>query len=202
MNDFELQPVIPGEIPEWEQAHRLVFPFLQPVSGSSAFVPALTSDDILAGMVTAHIKMCIALYYRGSVIPLTDRLIREWSVSIAIVRLAMEENINTFMNMIRSEQHEKDGIVYYTINNQLPFFDSMLPVFKPFQKTMLEKLGTPCYFAVPERRTAVLFGNEYISSYQDTLRDDIILTHDCSSRALSTELIEVSPDGIIPVMDY
>ena len=196
------------EVPAWETARYLVFPLLEPVtcasrssgqgSGISSVAPQ-TELDPLSGMLTSCIKMTISLFYHGAIIPLSESLIREWAVSMATVRLAMDANMSLVARSSSLESHQKGPITYYTVRSDAAPFNSALPFYTPFQETAAALLGSPFYFAVPERRTVVLFGREALPRYQEDLRNDILLTRDSSTSALSPELIEVSESGVLPV---
>ena len=71
--------------------------------------------------------------------------------------------------------------------------------YQPFQETVAALLGFPFYFAVPERRTVILFGKETLPRYLGDFRDDILLTYETSTRSLSPELIEASESGLVTV---
>lgn len=197
------------EVPAWEIARNLVFPLLEPVpcasnsptraSGFSSVAPQ-TEFDPLSGMLTSCIKMTISLFYHGAIIPLSESLIREWAVSLATVRLAMDANLSLVARSSRLEAHQKGPITYYTVRSDAAPFNSALPFYTPFQETAAALLGSPFYFAVPERRTVILFGREVLPHYQQDLRNDILLTRDSSTSALSPELIEVSESGVLPVL--
>lgn len=190
------------EIPGWETSRHLIFPFLESVSCDSAKrgdVAAQNAFDPLSGMLTDCIKMSIALFYMGSVIPLSESLIREWSVNMAAIRLAMDANVSLVARTSRLERHDKGSFFYYTVHSDAAPFNSVLPFYAPFQETAAALLGSPFYFSVPERRTVILFGAEYLSRYEAELRNDILLTRDASTSALSPELIEVSASGVLPI---
>lgn len=190
------------EVPDWNTASRLVFPFLEPApcaAGIAAEVAARNSFDPLSGMLTNCIKMSLALFYRGSVIPLSESLIREWSINVATVRLAMESNMALVARTCRFERHRRDSLVYYSLHTAAAPFNSVLPFYAPFQETASALLGSPFYFTVPERRTAILLGKDAVSCYPSELRDDVFLTYETSSSSLSTELIEVSEFGVLPI---
>lgn len=190
------------EVPDWETASRLVFPFLEGApcaSRSPSDVAARNSFDPLSGMLTNCVKMSLALFYRGSVIPLSESLIREWSINVAAVRLAMESNLAILARSCRFEPHHKGSFAYYSVHTDAAPFNSVLPFYAPFQETAAALLGSPFYFSVPERRTAILFGKESLPRYLADLRDDIFLTYETSTAALSPELIEVSESGTLPV---
>lgn len=190
------------EVPDWATASRLVFPFLEPTacsSGKPADVSARNPFDPLSGMLTNCIKMSLALFYQGSVIPLSETLIREWSINLATVRLAMETNLSLVARSARFEMHRKDSLFYYSVHSGAAPFNSVLPFYAPFQKAAASFLGSPFYFAVPERRTVILLGKESVSRYPTELRDDVFLTYETSTASLSPELIEVSESGVLPV---
>lgn len=188
------------EVPAWETARNLVFPLLEsvPCTARSSVAPQ-TENDPLSGMLTSCIKMTISLFYQGAIIPLSESLIREWAVSMATVRLAMDANMSLVARSSRLESHQKGSITYYTVRSDAAPFNSALPFYTPFQETAAALLGSPFYFAVPERRTVILFGREALPHYQQDLRNDILLTRDSSTSALSPELIEVSESGVLPV---
>jgi hypothetical protein len=190
------------DLPDWRVARNCIMPFLEPVSaGSGAVVPVIAERpfDTLSGMVTDCIKMTLSLFYRGMVIPLSDALIHEWAIGMASVRLAMEENIARIARSTRFELHASGSATYYSVHTDLAPFNSILPFYVPFQESTAALLGSPYYFAVPERRTVIVFGRETLPNYVRDLRDDIHLTYETSTRALSPELIEVSESGLIPI---
>ena len=204
--------VLPGkinglEIPDWNIARHLVFPYLEPAAGidnTSVFpgcradVSAQNSFEPLSGMITGSIKMSLAIFYQGRVIPLSESLIREWSISVAAVRLAMDINISLVARSVRLVPHKKGSFVYHSLHSDAAPFNSALPFYTPFQETAAALLGSPFYFAVPERRTVILFGADMLPLYRNELRDDIFLTYETSTSSLSTELIEVSESGTLP----
>jgi len=198
------------EIPDWNTASRLIFPFLESVSAPAdgsvsrsplcaSGVSAERSFDPLSGMLTSCIKMSLALFYRGAVIPLSESLVREWAVSMAVVRLAMDANIALVARSSRFEQHRKGSLCYYSVHTDAAPFNSVLPFYLPFQTAAAALLGSPFYFALPERRTVILFGSDVLPRYGSELRDDILLTYETSTSYLSPELIEVSDSGVLPV---
>jgi hypothetical protein len=190
------------EVPDWNTASRLVFPFLEPApcaAGVASEVAARNAFDPLSGMLTNCIKMSLALFYQGSVIPLSESLIHEWSINVATVRLAMESNMALVARTCRFERHRRDSLVYYSLHTAAAPFNSVLPFYAPFQETAAALLGSPFYFAVPERRTAILLGKDAVNRYPSELRDDVFLTYETSSSALSTELLEVSEFGVLPI---
>lgn len=193
-----------ADLPSWDIASRLVFPFLEQIprcSGTECDFAARNPSDILSAALTGYVKMSIALFYRGAVIPLTESLVREWAVSMASVYLAMDANLALVTRSSRLERHESGRIRYYTVHSDAAPFNSALPFYKPFQEMVSRELGFPFYFAVPERRTVVLLGQESLPSYWGALRNDVLLTRDTSSSALSPELIEVSESGVFPVCE-
>ncbi len=190
------------DVPDWETARHLVFPFLESVGDTPARADAVSARnafDPLSGMPTDCIKMSLALFYHGSVIPLSESLIREWSVNMAAVRLAMDANMSLVARSSRFELHKKGSFYYYSVHSDASPFNSALPFYGPFQETAAAMLGSPFYFAVPERRTVIMFGREELPRYRSELRNDILLTWDTSTSALSPELIEVSESGALPV---
>ncbi len=200
------------EIPSWEIAQRLVFPHLEPVpcavigsapsinfTASLARSAAQTGSDPLSSLLTGCLKMTLALFYGGAIIPLSENLLREWSVSLASVLFAMDANLGLVSRSSWLVPHEKGPIHYYSLHSDAAPFNSAVPFFPPFQAQMARVLGSPFYFAVPERRTVILFGAEYLPFYRKDLRDDVLLTWDDSTSALSPELIEVSESGALPV---
>lgn len=150
-------------------------------------------------MLTNCIKMSLALFYQGSVILLSETLLREWSINLATVRLAMESNLSLIARSSRFEMHRKGSLFYYSVHSGAAPFNSVLPFYAPFQKTAASFLGSPFYFAVPERRTVILLGKESVSRYPAELRDDVFLTYETSTASLSPELVEVSESGVLPV---
>jgi len=189
-------------IPDWNTARNLVFPLLEGEicsTGRRDEVLAQSLGDPLSGMVTNCIKMSLALFYQGAVIPLSEALIREWSINMAAVRLAMDANMALVDRSSRFEMHKKGSFYYYSLHSDAAPFTSILPFYRPFQEKAAALLGSPFYFAVPERRTVILFGAEGLTRYAAELRDDILLTYETSTRALSPELIEVSESGVLPV---
>jgi len=190
------------EVPEWNVANSLIFPFLEGIpsgSGKPADVTARTPYDPLSCMLSTCIKMSLALFYRGTVIPITESLIREWAVSFATLRIAMESNVSLVAQTSTLVRHDKAKTGYYSVHSAASPFNSILPFYQPFQETVAALLGFPFYFAVPERRTVVLFGKETLPRYLGDFHDDILLTYETSTRSLSPELIEVSESGLVTV---
>jgi len=191
-----------SEVPSWSIANHLVFPLLEGISPGTerpADVFAKTSSDPLSGMLSNCIKMSLALFYRGAIIPITESLIREWAISFSTLRIAMESNVSLVARSSRLVRHEKIGTSYFSVHTDASPFNSILPFYQPFQETVAVLLGFPFYFAVPEHRTVVLFGKESLSRYFGDFRDDIALTYETSTRSLSPELIEVSESGLVTV---
>jgi len=190
------------EVPEWNIANHLIFPLLEGIpsgSGKPADVSARTPYDPLSGMLSNCIKMSLALYYRGTVIPLTESLISEWAVSFYTIRIAMESNVSLVARTSRFERHEKAGTGYFSVHTDASPFNAILPFYQPFQETVAALVGFPFYFAVPEHRTVILFGKETLPRYLGDFHDDILLTYETSTRSLSSELIEVSESGLLTV---
>lgn len=202
----ELLP-LPGkanhvDLPDWDTARHLIFPFLEPISDAErdlSGILAQTAHDPLSGMVSSYIKMSLALFYRGAVIPLTETLIREWAIGVASVRLAMDRNVALVARSARFDSHRKCSLTYYSVHSDAAPFNSVLPFYTPFQETVALLLGSPFYFVVPERRSVILFGKEVIPRYREEFRDDVLLTYETSTSFLSPELIEVSESGVLPV---
>lgn len=200
------------DIPGWQTASRLVFPYLESVSAPVIGAPdrnvARLSDvsarretDPLSRMLTANIKMSLALLYLGSVIPLSESLLREWSVSIATVLLAMDDNLALVARTCRLRRQETgSGLEYFSLHSDAAPFNSALPFWPPFQDLAARLLGSPFYFAVPERRTVVLFARDLYLGQAERLRNDVLLTYETSTSSLSPEIIEVSESGTLPVM--
>ena len=190
------------DIPDWNTASHLIFPFLESVSVPSekhTDVIALNPFDTLSGMVTNYIKMTLTLFYHGTIIPLTESMIRDWSITIAGIQLAMESNMALLARSSRFELHKKGTLYYYSVHSDAAPFNSVLPFYAPFQEAISAMIGSPFYFAVPERRTVILFGKETLSGYLENFHDDIFLAYETSTSALSPELIEVSESGVIPI---
>jgi hypothetical protein len=189
-------------VPSWDTSRKLVFPFLESVSCSSRALPSVgaqTEYDPLSGMLTGCIKMTLSLFWNGAIIPLSESLLREWAVTIAAVRLAMDANLSLVAQSSRLLARTKGSLSYYSLQTDASPFNSALPFYAPFQGKIASMLGSPFYFAVPERRTVILFGAESLPFYLRDLRDDVLLTRDTSTSALSPELIEVSDSGVLPV---
>ncbi|AEE16335.1 hypothetical protein [Treponema brennaborense] len=205
MNTTEIslsEQISPQNLPAWEQARTSILPFLAPVESPRDFAPALRSHDTLAAMLTDKIKMYIAFFYKGIVIPLTEYLIRQWNVSWSSVRLAMDENMAALMHAVSLKPHvSPSGFSYYSVSHPLPICNSSLPFYKPFQRELHERFGETFYMAVPEKTTSVIFPANELTAYEAKLRNDVILTHDCSARPLSTELLEVSEAGVVALCD-
>lgn len=189
------------DVPNWNTAKDFLLPYLAPIEENQETTPALRSNDLLCSLLTSRIKMYLACFYQGSVIPLTENLISEWSVSTAIVQMAIEENMAKYVPYTKIEKHENREFEYYSIHNELPFFNSLLLFYAPFQSALQEKLGETFYAAAPEIRTGIVFHRKFISKYTELLRDDVLLTHDCSLHPLSRELIEISSEGTLAVLD-
>lgn len=51
------------------------------------------------------------------------------------------------------------------------------------------------------RLNVQLFGREELPKYVGNFRNDVLLTYDCSVHPLSSELVEVSPQGIVTLLD-
>lgn len=186
-------------IPDWSTAKKSILPVLAPADNKNESLPALRANDILCRLVTDNIKMYLACIYNDSVIALTENLISQWSVTAAIIGLAIDENLSNLASDVHFEKHINGGFKYYTIHHPIASISPLLLFYKPFQQALCSKFGKTFYAAVPEISTAVIFEEKYIKSYGKVLRDDILLTHDCSTRPLSKELIEISKDGAYSV---
>jgi hypothetical protein len=191
----------PVELPSWTIARNLIIPCIDVVNQNEDSLPARRSSDVLVSRLTDKIKMTLALFYDGMFIPLSEYILRSWDVSFAIVRLAMEENMYRIMGQSQLEEHRNAATIYYTLHHPISVFNSVLPFFRHFQIQFSAMVGFPYYMVLPEKTTAVFFSQEKLGSYARFLRDDIFLTYDCSTQSLSTELIEVSADGLISVCD-
>jgi hypothetical protein len=197
-----------SELPDWERAKPNIFPLLEHISPEKtslpARIPTLTPDDVLSSELTSHIRMNLACFYQTAVIPLTDNIVRNWSISISMLQLALEENMANFTIKTTFEKHEKDGFIYYTVNTPVPYFNSLIPFYKPMRRQISGFLDYPFYFAIPERQTVILFDDDHLPRYSKILRNDVLLTHECSARAhtISPELIQASEEGITAVMDF
>jgi len=186
-------------IPDWPTAKESILPVLAPADNNKESLPALRANDILCRLVTDNIKMYLACIYNDSVIALTENLIAQWSVTSAIIGLAIDENLSKLASDIYFEKHINDRFEYYTIHHPVASVSPLVLFYKPFQQALCSKFGNTFYAAVPEISTAVIFKEKYVKNYEKYLRDDIFLTHECSTRPLSKELIEISKDGAFSV---
>ena len=186
-------------IPDWETAKDTLLPLLAPADNKKESLPALRSDDILCRFVTNNIKMYLACIYNGSVIPLTENLLAQWSVSAALISLAIDENLSKLASDACFERHKNGRFEYFSLHHPIGFISPLLLFYRPFQDALCEKFGGTFYAAAPEITTAVVFKKKYANSYNRVLRDDVILTYDCSTKPLSKELIEISNDGAFSV---
>ncbi|MCM1320823.1 MAG: hypothetical protein NC176_04520 [Treponema brennaborense] len=188
-------------MPSWEQAKHAVFPWPEPQSCLKSDSLAQRPQDTLVAFITKKIKLYVVCLWNDILYPINDFLIKTWNVSWAAVRLAIEENMMRIMRDAVFKKHVCGQFSYYTLHHALPVFNSVLPFFKPFQAEAQKKFGGTFYFSVPERTTSVFFAKSALPMYVKQLRNDILLTHDCSARALSTELIEISPSGLVALLD-
>lgn len=188
------------QIPDWETARHHVHPLLMSAEKKEDSI-ALLDDEYLWSLITNNIKMCMVLSYKDCIIPLREELLTKWDVTFAEIRLAMEDKMTSLMPQTQLEEHTKNGFVYFTVHHPQSIFNAVMPFYKPFQYNMHKELGETYYMAVPEQRTAVIFSKKYLRQYPSVLRNDILLTYECSSHFLSPELIEVSDAGVIAVMD-
>ncbi len=186
-------------IPDWQTAKDSILPILAPVETNKETLPALRSDDMLCRLVTDNIKMYLACVYNGAIIRLTENLIAQWSVSFAIISLAIDENLSRFVSDVYFEKHYNNRFEYFTMHHPVASISPLLLFYKPFQQALCSKFGSTFYAAVPELSTAVIFRKKFVKAYEKRLRDDVILTYDCSTRPLSKELIEISKDGAFSV---
>ncbi|ULQ59151.1 hypothetical protein K7I13_11675 [Brucepastera parasyntrophica] len=189
-------------IPDWDTAKNRIFPFFEPVDTEAAsrgdIVP-LNFASPLSQLMSSSLKMSLALFYGGSVIPLSQALIQEWSINLATIRLAMDTNMAKLASSGRFQSHTRGDISYYSVHSGISPLNSILPFYTPFQETCAALFGSPFYFTVPERRTVILFDREGIMHYQKLFKDDIYLTYETSTHPLSTEIFEVSESGVLPV---
>ena len=189
-------------IPVWEQARHSIVPYLEPVHSSKDCVPALRCSDSLAGMLTNKIKMYIAVICKDIIVPLSELILRKWNVSWNTVRLAMDENMAKLARLLTFEDHiSPHGFSYISLHHPVPAYTSSLAFYKPFRDRMCGYWGDTYYMAAPERSTVVMFGREELPKYVGNFRNDVLLTYDCSVHPLSSELVEVSPQGIVTLLD-
>ncbi len=188
-------------VPEWKTAKDFIRPFLISAETAANNSIARIDDEHFSSFLTNRIKMFMVLTYGECIIPLREELLKKWEVSFADIRLAMEDTMTNLLPQTQLEEHNKNGFVYFTVHHPQPLLNAVLPFYKPFQYVMRKELGEIYYMAVPEQHTSVLFAKEHVESYSTTLRNDILLTFECSSHFLSPELIEVSDAGAIAVMD-
>lgn len=189
-------------LPDWKTAQKYVLPLLEPVakdSGSIIEESASTIYEPLSAMLTSVIKMTLALFYQGEIIPLSEGMLRDWAITVTAVRFAMERNLALLAETARFEQHRRERVQYWSLHTDASPFNSVLPFHAPFRSRIAELLGMPFYFAVPERRTVILFAREALPLYPSELRRDILLARDCSAHPLSPELLEVSPSGLVAI---
>lgn len=186
-------------IPDWQTAKDTLLPVLAPADNKKESLPALRANDILCRLVTENIKMYLACAYNGAVIALTENLIAQWSVSAAIISLAIDENLSKFVADVYFEKHFNGRFEYFTVHHPVSSIVPTLIFYKPFQQALCAKFGSTFYATVPELSTAVIFKKKYAKSYAKMLRDDVLLTYECSTKPLSKELIEISKDGAFAV---
>jgi len=187
-------------LPDWETAKQYIRLFLISADKMNKSI-SLLNDEYLSSYITNRIKMFMVLSYGECIIPLREELLKQWDVSFADIRLAMEDSMKNLLPLTQLEEHNKNGFVYFTVHHPQSILNSVMPFYKPFQYFMHKELGETYYMAIPEQRTAVLFSKQFLPEYSSTLRNDILLTFDCSSQFLSPELIEVSDAGVLAVMD-
>ena len=188
-------------LPSWETARKSILPWLESVDTKRDFTPALRIQDTLATMITEKIKMCIAYFYEGIIIPLTGYIIQRWNVSWAAVRLAMDENMHSIMQAARIIPHNSAyGFNYMTVSHPVPAYNASLAFYKPFQNQIHQKMGDTYYMALPEHSTTIVFDQQQLQHYSTELRNDILLTYDCAAAPLTTELLEVSSAGIVTLL--
>lgn len=202
-NELSLQKIQPKQtIPCWNVAQHYVFPLLEPITinkGNKPDVLASTFFDPLSAMLTSGIKMTLALFYQGAIVPLSEMILREWSITFATVRLAMEHNLAVLGSSSRLEHHTRTSLSYWSLHTQIPLFNSVLPFFNSFRESLTNILGNPFYFSVPNRRTVILFKKETLSLYTSELKRDLLLEFECSTNPLSPELLEVSQSGVLTI---
>ena len=186
-------------IPDWQIAKDTILPILAHVDNKEESLPALRANDILCRLVTDNIKMYLACAYNGTVIALTENLIAQWSVSAAIISLAIDENLSKFVSDVYFERHYNGSFEYFTMHHPVASITPQLLFYKPFQQSLCARFGSTFYAAVPELTTAVIFKEKYAKFYDKHLRDDVLMTYECSTRPLSKELIEISKDGAFSV---
>lgn len=187
-------------VPDWKSAKQYIRPFLISADTMNKSI-SLLNDEYLSSFITNRIKMFMVLSYGECIIPLREELLKQWDVTFADIRLAMEDSMTNLLPLTQLEEHNKNGFIYFTVHHPQSLLNSVMPFYKPFQYFMQKELGETYYMAIPEQRTAVLFSKQHLPEYSSTLRNDILLTFDCSSQYLSPELIEVSDAGVLTVMD-
>lgn len=197
-----VSPTVIETLPDWETARHFVFPLLEPVYSSNRSMPDVSASalfDPLSAMLTSVIKTTLALFYQGAIIPLSEGILRDWAITVSAVQLAMEYNLAVLASTSRFELHRRERLQYWSLHTAAAPFNSVLPFHAPFRARIAELLGMPFYFAVPDRKTVILFSRESLPLYPGELRRDILLERDCSTCPLSSELLEVSSSGVLAI---
>lgn len=189
------------ELPLWEDAQYRIIPYLEPITPNNEFLPALRSNEPLAIKVTSKVKMYLAYFNNNSILLLTDEILQKWSVSWAAIQLALDKNMFEIMESTQVNYHEDGFFPYFSVNNPVPVFNSLMPFYKPFRAQMTKLLGTLYYGAIPERNTAIFFEKEFLKTYPKQMRNDILLTYECSTHPLTSELLEISTDEVLSILD-
>ncbi len=189
------------ELPPWNVAKNHIRPYLISSEDASYALMIRNSDAFFSSYLTERIRMVMVLAYGDCIVPLREELLKKWDVNFAQTRIAMEDTMTKLVPQTNLEEHKKEGFVYFTVHHPQSILNSVIPFYKPFQHVLKKELGEPYYMAVPEQRTAVLFSKNYALQYEKVLRNDVLLTYECSSQYLSPELIEVSDAGVFAVMD-
>lgn len=188
-------------LPDWNEAKNSIFPILSPYKTSKNKLMALKNQDILCMFVSSQVKMFLACFYNGKIIPLSQQLLAQWAITASAVHLAVEENMRRIAQNTRLKKCNNGWFDYYSVQAELPVFNAALLFYKPFQFALQQKFGESFCAVAPELTCGIVFDRKHAQLYAKAMRDDVHLTYECSSKSLSTELLEISSYGVVPLAD-
>ncbi len=152
-------------------------------------------------LVSSQVKMFLACFYNGQVIPLSQHLLAQWAITASAVHLAVEENMQRIARNCELKKCSNGWFDYYSVQAELPVFNAALLFYKPFQFALQQKFGESFCAVMPELTCGIVFDRKNAELYAKAMRDDVLLTYECSSKPLSTELLEISSYGVVPLAD-
>ena len=100
-------------LPDWETAKRYIRPFLISADKMNKSI-SLLNDEYLSSYITNRIKMFMVLSYGECIIPLREELLKQWDVTFADIRLAMEDSMTNLLPLTQLEEHNKTVYLLYS----------------------------------------------------------------------------------------